>query len=250
MSYGNRWLDDDEVQPTTKGSRWDDNDDFEDFDPNKDYLTQKVEQKQGNILESTKRSLQVLEETESIGIATGQELVRQGEVLRRTENKLDKMDQDLKESDRHLRSIKSMWGAFVNKFSKEPTPDTTPKPEERPRNGEPSSSLHNAITKSDSAYDTQRDYSTNPVLQRQEQNRQQFYNQSESSKPENSAMSQVEENLDYMSQGLSRLKGLAIGMQDEMATQDPVIERLHEKTMKVDNKIHRTNKEMMKLNNS
>lgn len=32
------------------------------------------------------------------------------------------MEQDLKESDRHLRSIKSLWGAFMNKFSKEPTP--------------------------------------------------------------------------------------------------------------------------------
>ena len=30
------------------------------------------------------------------------------------------MEQDLKESDRHLRSIKSLWGAFRNKFSKEP----------------------------------------------------------------------------------------------------------------------------------
>lgn len=51
-----------------------------------------------------------------------QELVRQGEVLKRTEKRVDKMEQDLKESDRHLRSIKSLWGAFMNKFSKEPTP--------------------------------------------------------------------------------------------------------------------------------
>ena len=51
-----------------------------------------------------------------------QELYRQGEVLRNTEKRVDKMQQDLKESDRHLRSIKSLWGAFMNKFSKEPTP--------------------------------------------------------------------------------------------------------------------------------
>jgi len=49
-------------------------------------------------------------------------LYRQGEVLRQTEKRVDKMQQDLKESDRHLRSIKSLWGAFMNKFSKEPTP--------------------------------------------------------------------------------------------------------------------------------
>ena len=62
MSKKNRWLDDD------------DNDDVEDFDPNKDYLTQVVERKQNNMLESTYRSLQMLEESEKVGAATGEVL--------------------------------------------------------------------------------------------------------------------------------------------------------------------------------
>ena len=36
------------------------------------------------------------------------------------------MQEDLKASDRHLRSIKSVWGAFMNRFSKEPEPEPVP----------------------------------------------------------------------------------------------------------------------------
>jgi len=42
------------------------------------------------------------------------------------------MEKDLKESDRHLRSIKSLWGAFMNKFSKEPEPSEPQKPKTQP----------------------------------------------------------------------------------------------------------------------
>ena len=48
------------------------------------------------------------------------ELDRQGEVLRNAEKKVDKMEQDMKQTDRHIRSIKSLWGGLVNKFYKAP----------------------------------------------------------------------------------------------------------------------------------
>lgn len=57
----NKWLDDDD--------RWQE-DDVEDFDPDKDYFTQKIQKKENNMLESTERSLRILEETENIGAST------------------------------------------------------------------------------------------------------------------------------------------------------------------------------------
>lgn len=60
-----------------------------------------------------------------------QELVRQGEALKRTEQMVDKMDQDLKTSQRHINSIKSVWGGLVNYFKAKP-------PESKPeQNGAP-----------------------------------------------------------------------------------------------------------------
>lgn len=65
----------------------------------------------------------------SVGIC--QELVRQGEALKRTEQMVDKMDQDLKTSQRHINSIKSVWGGLVNYFKAKP-------PESKPeQNGTP-----------------------------------------------------------------------------------------------------------------
>lgn len=59
---------------------------------------------------------------------TLQELVRQGEVLKRTDKMLDNMDQDLKTSQRHINSIKSVWGGLVNYFKSKP--ETKPPPEQ------------------------------------------------------------------------------------------------------------------------
>lgn len=50
--------------------------------------------------------------------------------------------------------------------------------------------------------------------------------------------------------GLTRLKALGLGMQEEIDAQDKVIGRLAEKVERVDNKTHVTNKKLMKLNNS
>lgn len=42
----------------------------------------------------------------------------QGEQLRRTERRLDKIDSDLTASQRHITSIKSVFGGFRNYFSR------------------------------------------------------------------------------------------------------------------------------------
>lgn len=54
--------------------------------------------------------------------------MRQGEVLKRTDKMLDNMDQDLKTSQKHITSIKSVWGGLVNYFKGKP--ETKPPPEQ------------------------------------------------------------------------------------------------------------------------
>lgn len=49
-----------------------------------------------------------------------QELVRQRGVLEHTEKMVDKMDQDLKMSQKHINSIKSVFGGFINYFKSKP----------------------------------------------------------------------------------------------------------------------------------
>ena len=56
--------------------------------------------------------------------------------------------------------------------------------------------------------------------------------------------------VDLMGQSLARLKNLGLGLQDELDSQDPMLDRLHGKVLGVDDKIHSTNKEMIKINHS
>lgn len=48
--------------------------------------------------------------------------------------------------------------------------------------------------------------------------------------------------------GLTRLKDLGLGMQEEIDAQDKVIGRLSEKVERVDTKTHETNKKLIRLN--
>ncbi|XP_014320501.1 synaptosomal-associated protein 29 isoform X2 [Myotis lucifugus] len=82
----------------------------------------------------------------AIAFGFSQELVRQRGVLERTEKMVDKMDQDLKISQKHINSIKSVFGGFINYFKSKPA-ETTPE-----QNGtlipQPNSRLKEAINTS------------------------------------------------------------------------------------------------------
>lgn len=51
-----------------------------------------------------------------------QELIRQGEVLKRADKMVDNMEQDMRTSQKHINSIKSVWGGLVNYFKGKPEP--------------------------------------------------------------------------------------------------------------------------------
>ena len=109
MSRRNPWLEDE--SPSSSNNR--------NFDPNRDYLQEHV-QKQQDTLASQQRALRVLTETEQIGADTAVELSRQGEVLTRAEQKVDNINENLNTAEHHIKTIKSWWGGFTNKFKKQP----------------------------------------------------------------------------------------------------------------------------------
>nr|XP_040145193.1 synaptosomal-associated protein 29 isoform X2 [Ictidomys tridecemlineatus] len=85
------------------------------------YLRQEVLRRAEATAASTSRSLSLMYESEKIGVASSEELVRQRGVLEHTEKMVDKMDQDLKTSQKHINSIKSVFGGLVNYFKAKPT---------------------------------------------------------------------------------------------------------------------------------
>ena len=62
------------------------------------------------------RSLGLVYEAERAGQATTVELGRQGEQLQHVNSQLDGINSDIKQSEKHLRAIKSVFGAMRNHF--------------------------------------------------------------------------------------------------------------------------------------
>ena len=93
-------------------------DDFERV--SKDEAVTQIRAAQEKSLDSTKRSLALIEDSHDIAVKTGEELVYQREALNRTERNLDQIQNDMNIADRHIKSMKSIWGAMANYFKKPP----------------------------------------------------------------------------------------------------------------------------------
>ncbi|KAF7200653.1 transcript variant X1 [Nothobranchius furzeri] len=109
------------------------------------YLRQEVMRTAQSAVDSSHRSLGLIYESEKMGVETAEELVRQGEALKRADKMLEGMDQDLKTSQKHINSIKSVWGGLVNYFKGKP--DAKPTPEE-PKAYETNERLQKAMSSS------------------------------------------------------------------------------------------------------
>ncbi|KAF6083057.1 synaptosome associated protein 29 [Phyllostomus discolor] len=215
------------------------------------YLRQEVMRRAEASAASTSRSLSVMYESEKIGVATSEELVRQRGVLERTEKMVDKMDQDLKISQKHINSIKSVFGGFVNYFKSKPA--ETPPEQNGTLTPQPNSRLKDAISTSK---EQEAQYqASHPNLRK--------LNDSDSipegamsavsaeAYPKNPHLrayhQKIDSNLDELSMGLGRLKNIALGMQTEIEEQDDIIDRLTTKVDKLDVNIKSTEKKVRQL---
>ncbi|XP_025046324.2 synaptosomal-associated protein 29 [Pelodiscus sinensis] len=217
------------------------------------YLQQEVLRRAQATEDSTNRSLSLIYESEQVGVATSEELVRQGEALKRTERMVDKMDQDLKISQRHINSIKSVFGGFVNYFKSKP-PETKPEQNGAPEH-QANSRLKEAMVFSKEQESKYQE--SHPNLRKL---RNSDYDLSGTSL-ESSAQSEVypknqhlrayhqkiDSNLGEMSDGLSRLKNLALGLQTEIEEQDDILDRLTKKVDTLDVNITSTERKVRQL---
>ncbi|XP_036614556.1 synaptosomal-associated protein 29 [Trichosurus vulpecula] len=248
-------FDDDADEEDLKPVEWRNEEDFsqkprEPLD-RQQYLRQEVLRRTEASVESTSRSLSCIYESEKVGIASSEELVRQRGVLQRTEQMVDKMEQDLKTSQRHINSIKSVFGGFVNYFKSKPA-EVTP-----PQNGvigsQPSARLQEAIATSK---EQEANYqASHPNLRRLQSSDVTVGGTSSAvstdAYPKNPHLrayhQKIDDNLDEMSKGLGRLKDIALGMQTEMEEQDSIIDRLTTKVEKLDVNIKSTEKKVRQL---
>ncbi|EDS35912.1 synaptosomal-associated protein 29 [Culex quinquefasciatus] len=172
---------------------------------------QTFEQRRRELEESTlltsQRCLGVLRETEQVGIATAEELHRQREQLEKTKKQLDEINNSLRFSQKHLNSLKSDFRIPDNYW-----PD--------------------AATRM----------------------RQDYHHQAQDMAHTNGAVQggpgfshQLDQNLDDMRGNLSRLKNLALDLNQEIDSQNDLIDDISNRVEDVDVKIGKQNKDMNRL---
>ena len=214
-------------------------------------------------LQSSKVSLGLVYETEKTGIETAEELVREREQLNNVEEKLDSMNSIMRVSQKHLTSMKSIFGGFKNYFSR--TPETNAIP-----NGNQTNSISSRPTiQSDSplshTIDSLRNESNansarnHPVLAQRgiDTNGFSFDDHSDRNsgqKPESDFKSrsrqidrQLDENLSELDLGLGRLKNLAIGLGSEIEVQNQSLDRITGKAERAEDTLQHQNRQMKRI---
>jgi synaptosomal-associated protein 29 len=198
-------------------------------DPEADLkqLHERMGRVENDSLESSRRALRCLNETHEVGVNTARELVRQGEQLNSLDERLDNVNSTLTATQKNLNQIKSIFGGIANKFS-----SWSSKSQAKSR-GASTISGAGSMTPSNSFVDTAPVAKTNailfPVISGSERERE------------------LNQNLDEMSVGLSRLTSLAKDMQFELDRQNPLIDKLGNKIDNTNTTITHQNVQIKKL---
>ncbi|GAA6102816.1 synaptosomal-associated protein 29 [Tachysurus ichikawai] len=163
---------------------------------------------------------------------------------------VDDMTQEMKTSQRHLNSIKSVWGGLVNYFKRDSVP--RPPQKEQPPVYEATNRLQNALAESrehEGKYET-----SHPNLRKLDTSElfgASFDESSQNGYSKNTHLNTVHQhldnNLDEMSKGLSRLKNLGLGLQAEIDDQDVSLDSLLNKVDSMEGKISSTNNQLRNL---
>uniref|UniRef100_A0A8D8YJU1 Synaptosomal-associated protein 29 n=1 Tax=Cacopsylla melanoneura TaxID=428564 RepID=A0A8D8YJU1_9HEMI len=218
---------------------------YNDMEKKKQALIEKKKEVEQQSVLSSQRALQMLRESEDVGIATADELYHQREQLEQTNSRLDDINTTLKQSQKHIQGIRSVFGGIKNFLSKSKSetlssPSTSSKPVDPI--GEESTTkreLHEAITKakqSDQGYN-------HPGLKLRNIN-----DPTESrSAGDMDSQAILDRNMDEMVSSLGRLKGLALGLGEEIESQNDLVENIISKSERADINIQRQNKDMNRL---
>ncbi|GAB1861597.1 Synaptosomal-associated protein 29 [Camponotus japonicus] len=216
---------------------------FNDITQKRQQLLQRKKEIEERTIQSSERSVSLLRDSEQIGVATAEELIRQREQLQRTEKRLDDINSTLRFSQKHIQGIKSVFGSLKNYLSGKsldaPIPST--KLSESSSSGSITSpALSNTLEQVQS--NISNSYSSTKIKESYNDNNL------EDVRPASDRVTKaLEQNLSEMSGSLARLKHLAIGLSEEIDSQSDLIDNITDKTERADILLQQQNKDMLHL---
>lgn len=207
-------------------------------------LIQRRKEIEERTIDSSKRSISLLRDSEQIGAATAEELIRQREQLERTEKRLDDINSTLRFSQKHIQGIKSVFGSLKNYLSGKSLDAPVPSsklPESTSFGSTSSPTLSNSLEQ------VQTNMANNhPTLKHRDLLDDEDQNL-DTGLPTKNITKVLEKNLDEMSGSLARLKGLAIGLTEEIDSQNDLINNITDKAERTDIMLQKQNKDITYL---
>ncbi|KAH9525486.1 Synaptosomal-associated protein 29 [Bulinus truncatus] len=216
------------------------------FEDRREYLQRQIENSENTQLESTQRALASIYDSEAMGIATAEELIRQGETLNNIETKTDSMQNNLKSSQRHLNNIKSVFGGIKNWWSSDKKQTNTSQPTEAAN-----SRLKTAIETSEkskpnvSGFYEEDDLDSRFMAGARKPALGQYTMITPVTR--SAREEEVDQNLALMCDGMSRLKGLAMGLGEEIEKQNDQLDRINTKVDSTDVLLSHQNTQMRRI---
>ena len=190
-------------------------------------IKQQKELYEKRMIDSSFRSLRLINESQDIASETAAELESQRLQLERTQQNLIKMDADLNQTDRHINSMKSIWGSVENWFKKPVNPlKSSSVPVKSNPLGENNKNENAAIQNNLKSLDKKVDLS---------------WGNDPSIRSQSSANQIVDKNLDHMLAGLQLLKSQGLALGAEIDHQNDLIEDIQAKSTKIDQRIDQQN---------
>ncbi|KAK4292355.1 hypothetical protein Pmani_034871 [Petrolisthes manimaculis] len=221
-------------------------------------LLRQMREVEQRTVQSSKNCLGLLSDTEKVGIETAEELVKQREQLVNTDCKLDNINATLKDTQTDINGIKSVFSSLRNWWSapkKEETEEekkkkkspSTPAPAPAPPSANPN--LGSAYQSSHSSVLATQKASPHPTLTLKglDDDSDDLSLQTDFKARSKAINQRLDNDLDDMSAGLSRIRGLAVGLGTEIEDQNQMIDRIHSKAERADFNISSQNSQMKKI---
>lgn len=212
-------------------------------------LVEEKKRLEQSTLNSAKASLGLVLESEKIGISSAEELVRQGEKLTNIDSNLDSMNSTMRQTQKHLTSMKSIFGGLKSYFgrSTDVPNGTGPSGGSMPK----STSLTNSLSSTRPSGYNSRLNDTIENMNRQSNTRNNeadLAKERQQKKDKKSEFDrQLDENLGELDLGLGRLKNLAIGLGSEIEQQNELLENIMKKEGRAEETMSYQNRQMKQL---
>jgi synaptosomal-associated protein 29 len=217
---------------------------LEDWKEKRRKLLEERREIEERTLNDSKITLGLVHESEKIGLNTAQELVRQREQLNNVEDKLDSMSAHLKDSQKHLTSMKSFFGGFKNYFSRNSDKTQTIRSSETKNTNNTIDSMENNFYAQNHPALSQRGVHTNGFVLDEEETDQIYSQQSSRSRQFDE---ELELNLNEIDSGVDRLKQLSLSLGNEIDSQNSLLDRITKDAERAEGMVKNQNIQMRQI---